>query len=106
MEPTINVGDVVIVKKCNANDIEIDDIIEYARKDFTVIHRVIDKYQKDGEFFFITKGDNNNNVDSDHVREDMLRGKVIARIPYLAMPTIWLDRLSGRQANVDVETGN
>ena len=106
MEPTINVGDVVIVKKCGSNDIEINDIIEYTRKDYSVIHRVIDKYQKDGTFYFITKGDNNNGADSDPVSEEMLKGKVIARIPYIALPTIWLDRLSGRQANVEVETGN
>ena len=106
MEPTINVGDVVIVKKCNSNDIEINDVVEYTRKDYSVIHRVIDKYQVDGEFFFITKGDNNNSEDSDPVSEEMLKGKVIARIPYVALPTIWLDRLSGRQANVEVETGN
>ena len=106
MKPTINVGDLMIIQKCNANDIKVNDIIEYARKDYTVIHRVIDIYQEDGEFFFITKGDNNDSADSDPVRENQLKGKAIFRIPYLALPTIWIDSLSGRQSNVDVETGN
>ena len=106
MEPNYNVGDVVLVKKCNANDIQVGDVIEYVRKDYSVIHRVKEKYQEDGEFFFITKGDNNGEDDKDPVSETKVKGKVIARIPYLALPTIWIDRLSGRQANVEVETGN
>ena len=106
MMPTLYIGDLVIIRKCNANNIKEDDIIEYQRKDFSVIHRVVEKYQKDGETFFITKGDNNSSPDSEPVSEQKLKGKVVLRIPYLAMPTIWIDALSGRQAYVDVETGN
>ena len=106
MKPSINVGDLMIIKKCNANDIKVNDIIEYTKDDYSVIHRVIEIHQEDGEFFFITKGDNNDAQDSDPVREKQLKGKAIARIPYLALPTIWIDSLSGRQAHVEVETGN
>ncbi|MBR6034141.1 MAG: signal peptidase I [Clostridia bacterium] len=105
MEPYISIGDLVIIQKCNSNDIQIDDIIEYSMKDYSVIHRVVKKYQENGSTYFITKGDSNSNVDSDPVTEDMLKGKVIFKIPYLAWPTIWVGRLSGRQQNVDVETG-
>ena len=106
MKPTLNVGDLVFIKKCNANSIEVNDVIEYKRQNYSVIHRVVSKYQKDGVFYFITKGDNNSNNDTDPVREEYLKGKVVGRIPYLAMPTIWIDNLGGRQVNVDVETGN
>ena len=106
MEPTINVGDMLIIQKCGVNDIEVNDIIEYSRKDYTVIHRVIKKYQEDGHTFFITKGDNNNVDDSDPVGEKQLQGKVIARIPYLAWPTIFIERLSGRQASVYADLNN
>ena len=106
MRPSINVGDLMIIKKCNANDIKVNDIIEYTKNDYSVIHRVIDIYQKDGKFFFVTKGDNNDREDIDPVKESQLKGKAIARIPYLALPTIWLNSLSGEQAQVQVETGN
>lgn len=105
MEPNLKIGDLVIVKKCNANSINENDIIEYKRKNFTVIHRVINKRQIDGKIIFITKGDNNNDPDNDPVQENQLNGIVIARIPYIAWPTIWLERLSSRQSYVDVETG-
>ena len=106
MYPNINMGDIAIVQKCNANDLEVGEVIEYKRKDFSVIHRVIEKTQKDGEFIFITQGDNNDGPDSDPVMEDQVVGKVIAKIPYLAWPTIWIDNLRGATApEVDVQMG-
>ncbi len=101
MQPEISVGDLVIVKKCNANEIKVNDIIEFAKNDFSVIHRVVDIYQENGEFIIITKGDNNDKEDSDPVKEEQLEGKVIVKIKYLALPTIWLENLSGRQADVE-----
>ena len=62
-------------------------------------------YQKDGEFFFITKGDNNNSEDKLPVSEDQLIGKAIFKIPYLALPTVWLHNINAK-TQVEVETGN
>ena len=106
MKPEISIGDAVIIKKCDFKSIEIGDIIEYQRKTYSVVHRVIDKYQVDGTTFFITKGDNNSNEDFEPVREEKVKGKVIFKIPYIAWPTIWLERLSLRQDDIDIETGN
>ena len=106
MYPNINMGDLVIVQKCNINDIEVGTVIEYKRKDFSVIHRVIEITQKDGEFTIITQGDNNDGPDSDPVKEDQIVGRVIGRVPYLAWPTIWIDNLRGATApEVDVQMG-
>ena len=104
MVPEFNVGDLAIIKKCNANDIKIQDVIEYQMDGYTVIHRVINIYQEDGEFFFITKGDNNSSEDSLPVREEQLIGKATFKIPYIALPTIWIHNLSAK-TQVDVETG-
>lgn len=106
MEKVLYVGDVAIIKKCNANDVNEGDIIEYQMQGFTVVHRIIQKSQKNGEFYFITKGDNNNSPDSDEVREDQLIGKVIYKIKYIGYPAIWLHLLQeDKQENVTVETG-
>ena len=101
MAPNINIGDMVLIKKCNANDIQINDVIEYTKDGKSTIHRVIDKYQVDGETFFITKGDYNKGHDKDPVSESQLKGKAIGRIPYIALPTIWLNNLSGKQIESD-----
>ncbi len=105
MYPQINVGDAVVIKKCNANDVSVQDIIEYQMEGYTVIHRVISKYQKDGEYFFITKGDNNQDEDTKPVSEEQLIGKVIFKVPYIALPTIWLHSVQSQEA-VEVETGS
>lgn len=104
MKPELGVGDMVLVKVCTPNDVTKGDIIQYKRDKYTVIHRVVKKYQEDGEFFFITKGDDNYAEDMDPVREDQLIGKVIFKIKYIALPTIWINNLSS-QVQVDIETG-
>ena len=71
---------------------------------YTVIHRIVNIYQEKGEFFLITKGDNNESEDKLPVREDQLLGKALFKIPYIALPTIWLHNFA-TQTQVDVETG-
>ena len=106
MEPNIHVGDMVLIdQKVSVNDIHVGDVIQYGLNSYTVIHRVEQKYQEDGHTYFITKGDNNDDSDLKPVSEGQLKGKVIYRIPYVAIPTIWLNKLSGNQSEVEVETG-
>lgn len=91
MEKELYVGDVAIVQKCTANDIKVGDIIEYQLEDYTVIHRVIAINQNNGNFYFSTKGDNNNSQDEGQVNEEQLIGKVVYKIKYLGYPAIWLN---------------
>ena len=104
MYPEIKVGDAVIIRGCTANDVGLQDVIEYQMENYTVIHRVISKYQKDGKMFFITKGDNNQDQDYNPVSEEQLIGKAIFKIPYIAIPAIWLHSINSKQT-VEVETG-
>ncbi|MGN1327726.1 MAG: signal peptidase I [Clostridia bacterium] len=105
MEPELYVGDVAVIKKCNGNDIQEGDIIEYQMEGYTVIHRVKHKNQKNGQFIFITQGDNNDTEDSEPVSEEQVIGKVIFKIRFLGYPAIWLHNLSV-QEQVNVDTGN
>lgn len=104
MEKELYVGDVAIIKKCNANDVNEGDIIQYQMEGYTVIHRIIEKKQKNGEFYFITKGDNNNAPDQKEVKENQLIGKVIFKIRYIGYPAIWLHILQSNEPNIQVET--
>ena len=104
MEKELYVGDVVIVKKCNANDIVNGDIIQYQMKGYTVIHRVIEKKQKNGEYYFTTKGDNNPSEDKESVKEEQVLGKVIFKVKYLGYPAIWLNIIQSNE-QVEVDTG-
>ena len=106
MEKELCVGDVAVIKKCNPNDVQVGDIIEYQMEGFTVIHRITQKSQRNGEFYFITKGDNNKTPDPEEVREDQLIGKVIYKVKYLGYPAIWLHLLEVQEAEAEeIEKG-
>ncbi|MBD8923952.1 signal peptidase I [bacterium] len=74
MAPTINVGDIVLVKL--TKDINQNDIITYKENNYFITHRVI---KKDNDKI-IAKGDYNDSVDKDVNLNDVL-GKVIKIIP-------------------------
>ena len=91
MEKELMVGDVAIIQKVDAKDIVVGDIIEYTEDNHSVVHRVIQKKQVNGIYYFITKGDNNNTADSGYVTEKQVIGKVIFKIRYIGYTAIWLN---------------
>ncbi len=105
MVPEMSVGDVAIIEKCTPNDIFVGDIVEYKMEGYTVIHRVIEKKQKNGEYIFITKGDNNKTADKEAVLEDQIIGKCIFKIKYIGYPAVWLHIVQTNNS-IEVETGN
>lgn len=104
MEPNILVGDIVIIKKTDPDNIKVNDVIEYQVENYGVIHRVVE-IKDDGSF--ITKGDNNNTIDMFAVTHDQVKGIVKARIPYLGYPTLFVNNLRGKnlEDEVIVDTG-
>lgn len=105
MEDELFTGDIAIIKKCKANDVNVGDIIEYKMDGYTVVHRIVEKKQKNGDFFFVTKGDKNNAPDKDEVKENQLIGKVIFKIKYLGYPALWFNKLKTEEEMIKVETG-
>ncbi|MBO5789401.1 MAG: signal peptidase I [Clostridia bacterium] len=63
MECEILDGDLIVVKITDTDDIEIGQVISYfdpeSKNQSVVTHRIIDKYEEDGDVFFRTQGDNN-----------------------------------------------
>ncbi len=105
MEKEICVGDVAIIQKCKGNDVNVGDIIEYQMEGYTVIHRIIEKKQENGELHFVTKGDNNISPDNEIVRENQLIGKVIFKIKYIGYPAIWMHLPQKEEQMVKVDKG-
>ena len=81
MEPKMKVGDLVVTKKIEMNDLKKQDIIAYRRDDIVVTHRIIDINEKGNGL--ITKGDNNVYADSGEIIESQVLGKVILNIPFI-----------------------
>lgn len=90
MTPTIEVYDVVInAREDNPENIQVGDIITYISKapnseGMTITHRVVEVAQlPDGQYEYMTQGDNNSEPDSLFVTHDQVIGKKIAIIPKL-----------------------
>jgi signal peptidase len=90
MEPTLKVGDVILSQKCNPEDLAEGDIVSYEGsvgefKDKIVTHRVqTAPYKENGEYYLVTKGDNNPAEDSPILFKQVC-GKMIQKLDFLAM---------------------
>ncbi len=94
-------GDLLIVEGANASQIKVGDVIIYKLKNWEtpecrefenllnkkgiekVVHRIIKKYENNGQISFITKGDHNFREDPCTIQPDEIQGKVIFRLPWL-----------------------
>lgn len=96
MIPVFSRGDSVVIKKVNAQDIkslEIGDIIQYRSENKYVVHRIVEKIEGKKDNTYITKGDNNKNVDSKAVSSDKIVGIVCFSVPFIGYPAVYLSEL-------------
>ena len=87
MSPKINVNDIILVKKGYTNEqYKEGNIITYIRADGELITHRIDSITKVGLLrAYITKGDNNEEVDDFPVMYDQIIGKVVYVMPKLGI---------------------
>ncbi len=79
MSPTIEVGDIVIVKE--TTEIEKGDIIAFKIDGAIVTHRVQEVIENESEKTYKTKGDANKTEDREEVKEQEIEGKYCFKIP-------------------------
>ncbi|QCX33483.1 signal peptidase I [Caloramator sp. E03] len=90
MKPSINPGDVIIVKKVNAKDLKIGQILEYRKDNISIFHRIIELKVDGNEIKYVTKGDNNKDADDKLISSKEIKGIVIAVIPKIGLPVLML----------------
>lgn len=95
METTINIGDLVIVKKVNSSSIHIGDIIAFKNGNIVISHRVKEIINDSGTYKFKTKGDNNNVADDFIVNSDAIEGIFVNKIPGLGSILLFLGKPIG-----------
>ena len=104
MVPTLGVGDFIVVGQIQ----DFDGVIAEPRPDGDIlvflkpwtsneyiVHRAIDRIQEDGEWKFVTKGDNNAVKDSRPVPESNVMGRVIWNLPILGYFPMFIKTSSG-----------
>ena len=108
MYPKIHRGDIVIIKDTPIEKVKEGDIIRYAIEGYSVVHRV-KSIEKDanGNTVFITKGDNNRDIDLYPVKEYQYKGVIIFNIRFVGYPTLILNELinSSASSKVSVDLG-
>lgn len=108
MAPKIYRGDIVIIKDIPVSKVKKGDVIRYKMDGYYVVHRVVMITEnEDGKREFITKGDNNNDIDLYPVKESQYAGIIKADIPFLGYPTLILGELLNTNASdkVTVDKG-
>lgn len=92
MGDTIPKGSVVFSYEIPLEELQIGDVITYINSQgLSVTHQIvseIDDYNESGSRAFYTKGTENDTVDEEAVTYDMIKGKVMIYIPYIARPFI------------------
>lgn len=89
MEPVIKIYDCIIVTRVNEDsELKENDIItfysDFVDSDgYTITHRIVKKYEEDGETHYITKGDNNLTEDEGSITINNIIGKTIMIIPQI-----------------------
>ena len=91
-----NKGDIMVLVGKDAKNIEVGNVIVFrsSKKD-PIIHRVVKKFENDNDIYFQTKGDNNEDsikndaLDETNIREDVIIGKAVLRVPFLGYIKIW-----------------
>ena len=83
MEPTIKVGDIVIIKKVKVEKLNQGDVITFTQEGEVITHRITKIDVEESGTKYITKGDNNNTEDTIKVEHEDILGKEILTIPQL-----------------------
>jgi len=83
-----NKGDIMILVGEESKDINKGDVIVFeANSKHPVIHRVVNKWGEEGDYYFQTKGDNNPQsypqLQETEISENKIIGKAVFKIPLL-----------------------
>lgn len=95
MEKTISKGDIVVIEKIDKqyDKLEKGQVIAYTYHGVLVVHRIVNIIEDKGEYYVYTKGDANAKEDNYVVEQDTIMGTVEFVIPYLGLPTVWLNEM-------------
>ena len=94
MQPQIYKGDAVIIDtKFDYKKLKKGQIIAYEHGGVIIVHRIVNKAVVDNSYYYVTKGDANQEEDNLIITKDKIVGVVNHKIPYVGLPKVWLNGL-------------
>lgn len=99
MSPTFNAGDLIVIKACNPHTLRVGDIITF----HTIInneyalntHRIESIDEEGGYRQYVTKGDNNDIVDTHIIQDSDIVGKYVLKASGLGKVMTFLSSSAG-----------
>lgn len=105
MKPTLQPGDLVLVKGVETAELRKGDVIalRVPKSQQTrygappaIVHRIVEIKKEGGERLFTTRGDNNSAADAFDVRPNDVIGRMVARGPGLGYPFLFFRSRQGK----------
>lgn len=94
MEPNISVGDMILVERTDDyGEIKEGDVLVYQHGNVVMVHRLVERTEQNGGYYFKTQGDANESADSWWVNQGEVIGVARGRIAAFGYPTLWLNEL-------------
>lgn len=94
MQPLYSKGDAIVYERISEQEKKLlkvgDIIVFYDKNNNLIIHRIYKIRENKGENEFITKGDNNDSVDSNVVKTENIKGKYLFNIKYIGYPKMYM----------------
>ena len=84
MEPAIPIGSVLLTKPSSAYQVE--DVITFRdieNPNYLITHRIVEVENLENGSLYVTKGDANEDADSERIEKDLVVGKVIWSLPLI-----------------------
>lgn len=97
MSPVYRRGDAVIYEKIDVKKLEVGDILAFRKNNIVITHRIVKIWKQNDRYYFTTKGDNNNSVDSFKTSEDLVLGRVVSIYKYIGYPTVLINEFFGKE---------
>lgn len=95
MEPTLKIGDLIIIKEAKQTEIKEQDIISFSEKNSIITHRVVKIIEESGQKLYQTKGDNNNSNDDKMPTYNEIEGVYKFRVPFIGKIVILAQNIWG-----------
>ena len=94
MKDYMEKGDVILIEQTKDHKkYRKGDILAFKYDNKIIVHRIILIVNRDGEIYYRTKGDNNEKEDAIYISKEMIKGKVLGRVKFIGLPSVWLSEL-------------
>jgi len=97
MAPVYKRGDAIVYEKVYVDNLEVGDILAFQKDNIIVTHRIVKIWKQGDDYYFTTKGDNNNTEDVFKPKSENVLGRVKFVFKYIGYPTILINEFFGKE---------